>query len=169
MKPTFKLRNFLLLLLPVLAFTVKPIVNNNYCIIKGVKPVQAATAKIATAMEEGTYFFLAVSGVYQKSNVAYTSRILFYSGYENCSDQKKEVFHRQAKIAFNKFLMANYNDEFPDGSTNISVHEFRGTTAKTGDYMFTRDDALTRLYSWKAEEVSHGYKVYDTKFSYSCE
>lgn len=169
MKQTLKFCYFLLLLLPALAFTVKPNADNNYCIIKDVSPAQAITAKTAKPIEKGTYFFLAVSGVYQKSNTAYTSRIIYYKGSEDCNDQKKEVFHRQAKIAFNKFLTANYNDEFPDGSTNISVHEFRGTTAKTGDYMFTKDDAQTRLYSWKAEEVSHGYTVQNTIFSYSCE
>lgn len=167
---TVRNRSFaFLLLLPSMAFTVKPIADNGYCIIKDVSPVQAVTAKTATPMEEGTYFFLAVSGVYQKNNVAYVSDIMYYSGYENCSNQKKEVFHREAKTAFNNYLKAHYNDKFPYGSSDITVHEFRGTIAKTGDYMFTRQQAGTRMNSWAGEEKSHGYEVLYTKFGFACE
>lgn len=125
------------------------------------------TKKTTPNLEDGTYFFLAVSGVHQKNNAAYVSNVIYYS--ENCSNQKKEVFHREAKIAFNNYLKARYNDEFPYGSNNISVHEYRGTTAQTGEYMFTRQQATTRINSWAGNEESDGYKVLYTDFGFSCE
>lgn len=127
------------------------------------------TKEIEPNLEEGTYFFLAVSGVHQKNNVAYVSNIMYYNGTESCGNQKKEVFHREAKIAFNNYLKAKHNDEFPYGSTNISVHQFRGTTAQTGEYMFTRQQATTRMNSWAGDEESDGYKVFYTEFGFSCE
>lgn len=127
------------------------------------------TKETETNLEEGTYFFVAVSGVWQKNNVAYVSKIIYYSGYENCSNQKKEVFHREAKIAFNNYLKAHYNNEFSYGSNNIAVHQFKRSAGKLGDPIFTQIQAASEMNSWAGDEESDGHKVLYTEFGFSCE
>lgn len=159
LKRTLMLASLTLILFASAAFVVKS-TDSNCITIKDLSIVKPNTEKTASPTEDGRYFFIFIHGVYQKSKVAYVSKILYYDGYVNCNNKENYRFHIEAKNAFSKYLQAHYNDEFPyGGHQNMSISTYN--KAK-------RQDIATEMNSWVGEQKSHGYKVVYTDFDFSC-
>ena len=169
MKTVCKLSVAFLLLLAGMAFTIKPVADTSYCSTVSNSGQVAISEKTVAGVDDPAWFFLTISGVWQKSNNGYVTDPIYYPGYKNCNNQKKEIFIREAKIAFNKYLKAGYSHIFPDGSLRISSVEFKGIIAQPGDYLTTRDEAQTKIRAWVNEESSHGYSTNSFSFTFVCQ
>ena len=168
MKTACKLSVAFLLLLTSMAFTIKPVADTSYCSTVSNSGQVAISEKTVAGVDDPRWFFLTISGVWQKSNIGYFTLPIFYPGYSNCSNKKFEIFLREAKIAFNNHLKNKYSNIFPDGSLRISSVTYKGKIAQTGDYLLTKHEAWERTNTWIMEEGNPKGNERIDSFSFTC-
>lgn len=135
-KPLFYL--LLMLVLPCLSFKSKP-------------------------LDDGYYAFIVVNGVW-KDGTGYTSKIIHFPGYNNCSRYRDIDFFAEAKRAFSDYLKAHYNNAFPYGENN-NFQIIYNKLHSTSTMLTTYKQAEQRMTEWAAEQKD---KVY-TNFGFSCQ
>ncbi|SMO73758.1 hypothetical protein [Solitalea koreensis] len=132
-------------------------------IIVTILPMMAFKAKPA---EDGYYAFIVIDGVW-KDGRGYTSKIIYFPGYDDCNKYKAIDYFDNARRAFSNHLKAYHNDAFPYGeNNNFKIIDKKQYSTST--LLQTYEQAQQRMTQWVAEQKEKGYEVTYTNFGFSC-